>query len=360
MRIATLSNASVVHTRRWVEHLRTRGHDVRLWSLEPGPAELGARALPALPLPGVLRYPLAVPALARELRAFAPDLVDAHFVPNYGLMGALAGRRPLSVAAWGSDLLLAGRRDSLQRARARFVLRAASLVIADANNLADAAIALGARRATVRSIPWGVDRARFAPAAGREPGLLLSTRMHEDVYDIPTILRGVARVMAQRSDTFLAIAGDGSLRGALEREAAAQLPAGRFRFLGRLTPAELAGWLGRAEVYLSASLSDSTSLSLLEAMAAGALPVVSDIEGNREWVADGDGARLFACGDADALAGALERSLADAAWARAARERNARVIEERGDWHRNFARIESAFEALAAGRALPADPGERP
>jgi hypothetical protein len=30
MRLATLANASVVHTQRWVEHFRGRGHDVRL------------------------------------------------------------------------------------------------------------------------------------------------------------------------------------------------------------------------------------------------------------------------------------------------------------------------------------------
>ena len=356
MKIATLSNAAVGHTLRWVEHLRGRGHDVRLWSLEAGPAELGARPLPNAGLPGVLRYPLAVPALVRELRAFAPDLVDAHFVPNYGLMGALSGVRPLSVAAWGSDLLVAGSRDVLQRARARWVLRRAGLVIADADNLAAAAIALGAPRERVRTIPWGIDRSLFVPAVRREPGLLLSTRMHEEVYDIPTILRGVAQVMARRPETFLAIAGQGSLRGALEREASRLLPAGRYRFLGRVTPAELAGWFGRAQVCLSASRSDSTSLSLLETMAAGALPVVSDIAGNREWVADGDGARLFPCGDADALARALEFALADTAWAARARERNARVVEERGDWHRNFARIEACFESLVAGRPLPPVP----
>ena len=28
-----------------------------------------------------------------------PDLVDAHYVPNYGVLAALAGRHPLSVAA---------------------------------------------------------------------------------------------------------------------------------------------------------------------------------------------------------------------------------------------------------------------
>ena len=354
MRIATLSNAAVVHTHRWVEGLRARGHDVRAFSLEPAPAGFDVVRLPNAPLPGALRYPLAWPALARELAAFRPQLVDAHFVPNYGLLGALAGRRPLSVAAWGSDLLVAGRRDALQRARARFVLRRADLVLADARNLAAAAVALGAPRERVRAIPWGVDRARFAPAPARTPGLLLSTRMHEDVYDLPTLLRGVAPVLARTPGAELVIACDGSLRARLEREAAEILPAGRFRFVGRLDPAELAAWLGRADVYLSASLSDSTSLSLLEAMAAGALPVVSDIEGNREWVADGDGARLFACGDAAAVTRSLESSLADPAWAARARERNARVIAERGDWAVNFGRIEAAFEALVAGRPLPA------
>ena len=106
MKLATLANAAVVHTRRWVEHFRARGHDVRVFSLEPpwatgSSGDPGVVRLPAAPLPGALRYPLAVPRLKRELGRFAPDVVDAHFVPNYGLMGALSGFRPLSIAAWG-------------------------------------------------------------------------------------------------------------------------------------------------------------------------------------------------------------------------------------------------------------------
>lgn len=353
MRIATLSNASVVHTERWVAHFRARGHDVRVWSLEPGPPALGAERLPAPPLPGALRYPLAAPALRRALARFAPDVVDAHYVPNYGLLGVLAGRRPLSVAAWGSDLLIAGPSNPLQRARARFVLRHAALVLADSGNLAAAAIALGAPRERVRAIPWGVDRTRFRPGAAREPGLVLSTRMHEPVYDMPVLIAGVAEVMSRRPDAFLAVAGDGSLRGSLERLAAERLPAGRYRFLGRLAPDALADWLGRAEVFVSASRSDSTSQSLLEAMAAGAVPVVSDLEGNREWVSEGQGARLFRVGDAHGFATALQRVLEDSAWSGAARAWNAGVIAARGDWPTNLARIEDAFAALAAGRPLP-------
>jgi glycosyltransferase involved in cell wall biosynthesis len=348
MRIATLSNAAVIHTTRWVDHLRERGHDVRVYSLEPAAPGFDARVLPSAPLPGVLRYPLAVGALQRELADFRPQLIDAHYVPNYGVMGALSGQRPLSVTAWGSDLLIAGKRDVFQRARAKWVLMRADLVLADSDNLAAAALAAGAPREVVRAVPWGVDRSRFVPGT-RERGLLLSTRMHESVYDIPVILRGVARVMAARPEVFLTLAGEGSLRAAHESLAAKLLPAGRYRFLGRLAPAEMAQWLGRAEVMLSASQSDSTSVSLLESMAAGAVPVVSDLEGNREWVRDGEGARCFAVGDDAALSLALEAALAGDAWREQARVHNAAVIAERGDWTRNMRHIEEMFEQLAAG-----------
>jgi len=354
VRIATLSNAAVVHTQRWVEHFRARGHEVGLWSLEPGPPRLGARPLPRLPLPGFLRYPLAAPALRRELAAFAPDVVDAHFVPNYGLLGALAGRRPLAVTAWGSDLLVVGPRDALQRARARFVLRRADLVLADSGNLAAAARRLGAAPARVREIPWGVDLRRFRDRDAREPGLLLSARMHEPVYDIPTVLRGAAVVLARLPHARLVVTGDGSLRPALERMAAELLPRGRVTFTGRLELDTLAAWLARAEVYLSASRSDSTSLSLLEAMACGAVPVVSDLEGNREWVGEGDGARLFPPGDAAGLAAAALRALDDPGWTAAARARNRAVVTERADREANMARIEALFAELAGAAREPA------
>jgi len=353
LRIATLANAAVGHTRRWVEQLRARGHEVGLWSLEPGPPGLEARRLPRAPLPDGVRYPLAAPALRRALAEFAPDLVDAQYVPNYGLLGALCGRRPLSVTAWGSDLLIAGSKDPLRRARTRFVLERADLVLADAENLARAARELGAAPGRVHAISWGIDLARFGGSAAREPGLLLSARMHEPVYDLETLIRGVAPFLARHRDARLVVAGDGSLRRAHESLAARVLPPGRWEFVGMQRPEALAAWLARADLYLSASRSDSTSVSLLEAMAAGAVPVVSDIDGNREWVAEGEGARMFPVGDAEALAAALERAASGPEWAERARARNRKVVEARGDQRRNLDRIEALLEELVARHAAP-------
>jgi glycosyltransferase involved in cell wall biosynthesis len=347
VKIATLGNASVIHTQRWVEHFRARGHEVRLWSLEPGPPDLEIRHLNSTGWLPSFRYLSAVPALARELNEWAPELIDAHFVPNYGLMGALMHRHPLSVAAWGSDLLAPDQRTGIRGARVRFVLQRADLVLADAENLAAAARELGARAARVRCIPWGIPLDRFRATGERRRGAILSTRMHELVYDLPTLIEAAAIVLPKHPELDLTIAGDGSLRGELERQAAARLPAGRFRFLGRQSPETLAEWLARSDLYVSASLSDSTSLSLLEAMASGAVPVVSDIEGNREWVKDGEGARLFPPGDVPALARALEAALADDAWCEAARARNRAVVEARADWTRNMGEIEALFRQLA-------------
>ena len=74
--------------------------------------------------------------------------------------------------------------------------------------------------------------------------------------------------------------------------------------------------------YISASLSDGTANSLLEAMAAGLFPIVSDIPANREWIADGENGMLFPPGDHMALARCLERACRERAWMSSARETN--------------------------------------
>jgi glycosyltransferase involved in cell wall biosynthesis len=293
-----------------------------------------------------------VPALRAALARFAPDVVDAHFVPNYGMMGALCGRRPLVVSAWGSDLLVTASANALQAARARFVLSRADAVIADGENLAEAARRFGGGD-RVHLVPWGVDLARFRPGAEREPGLLFSARMHEPVYDVPTILRGTAAELAADPAARLVIAGEGSETPGLRRLAARVLPAGRYEFIGRIGIDAMAAWLGRAEVYLSASHSDSTSQSLIEAMACGAIPVVTDIEGNRAWVRDGESARQFAPADAAGLARALRAARTDAAWGEAARRLNRARVERDADAASNLGRVERLFETLVARASRP-------
>jgi len=90
-------------------------------------------------------------------------------------------------------------------------------------------------------------------------------------------------------------------------------------------------------------------VSLLEAMAAGCLPVVSDIPGNREWVQDGENGLLFAAGDAAALAACLQRAASAPELRTRAAGINRQLVATRASWPENLARVEALFAELAGG-----------
>ena len=94
----------------------------------------------------------------------------------------------------------------------------------------------------------------------------------------------------------LVVANDGSLRAALEARAAAPDLAGRVQFVGRIAPDPLARWYDAARWYLSLPQSDSVAVSVLEAMAHGCVPLLSDLPANRELVRDGENGLIVAEG----------------------------------------------------------------
>lgn len=108
----------------------------------------------------------------------------------------------------------------------------------------------------------------------------------------------------------LVVLGDGPLRGAVERAAAADP---RIRFEGRVPPARVADAMRAARLLVAPSLGyEGAPLALAEAAAAG-LPVVSSgIGAMAELVEDGQTGLLVPPGDAQALAAAVARLDGDA------------------------------------------------
>jgi glycosyltransferase involved in cell wall biosynthesis len=347
MRIAFLADASLVHTTRWVQGLAARGHDCLLLSVERGSAPDVVRFEPLPPrahLPRFLRYTLAVPQAARLVQDFAPDLVNAHFLPNYGWMAARAGFRPLVLTTLGSDILMVPHQSPLHAWRTRWVLSRCDAATSDAAMLTQAIAGFGVPANRILTVPFGIEAARFAsvPERPEAPIVVLSTRRLEPLYDVATLVRAFGRLPADRFD--LHIAGDGSETLALQRQAAPFAA----RFLGWVTQTQLDDALRAAHLYVSTSTSDSTSVSLLEAMAAGAFPIVSDIPANREWIASDEQGLLFPCGDDAALAACIQRAGADPALRARAQQRNRAVIAARATWETNLAAVEALFDRLRA------------
>ena len=220
--------------------------------------------------------------------------VHGHFVVEHGFYGALAGFHPYVVTAWGSDVLVAPDPDPVTKQIARWTLRRADAITSNNAYMADRIAALGARRERVAIVTLGADAffgeqwSNSVNVRGREDGggpVILSTRAHEPLYNIGDIIDAYALVLRERPDTRLFVAHLGSLTE--ELRARATSVGGSVKFPGTVPRERLRELMQDAEVFVSVPSSDGTSVALLQAMAAGAFPIVSDLATQREWIDDG-------------------------------------------------------------------------
>ena len=188
--------------------------------------------------------------------------------------------------------------------------------------------------------------------------------MLEPLYDPGTFLRSLGRLRSAGVSFRATIAGDGPLRAGLEAEAAKLGLVPAVRFVGLVDEARLRSLYREHEIYVSMSRSDSTSQSLLEAMAAGLAVFVSDIPGNEPWVrgpgasgsAEAIGAPRARGGDAGILIspgddGSLAESLAQVGADRDTEGRVARGVARvraEADWNDTVARFEEKLRAVVA------------
>jgi glycosyltransferase involved in cell wall biosynthesis len=358
MRIAFLGDASMNHVRRWAGFFHERGHDVLLLSFEEtSDCPVFLRRIKTFLPTKLLGYFGALARVKKELAIFRPDLVNALYAGGYGFIGALSRFRPLVVSALGSDLLVDYPSSLIHKKQIEFAVQRADLVTVDADVLTGVLLSMGMPREKILKAYFGIDEAAFHPApnaavsrgAGR-PYRIVSTRNLYDVYNVELLIDAAPLVLEQVPADFV-VCGEGPLRKSLERRAAALGMERHVIFRGRIHTAEIAEELRMADVYVSTSRSDSTSVSLLEAMACGVPPVVTDLEANREWITDGENGLLFQPGDPASLARSIVRILTDGPFSSRIRETNTAIVRERGLWNSNMETIEQSFLMLVAGDA---------
>jgi glycosyltransferase involved in cell wall biosynthesis len=263
-----------------------------------------------------VRYRLA--GLGRVVREIDPDVFHGHFIVEHGFYGALTGFHPYVLTAWGSDIFVEPDRDRISRRIASWTLRRADLVTSNNQHMAGRIVSLGAPPGRVEVVTLGA-AAFFAErhtesvnVRGRAPDddlVVLSTRAHEPLYNIDDIIEAFALVRGAPTPPRLVVAHSGSLTSHLRARAQeARIPC---EFTGTVGREKLRDLMTNAEVFVSVPSSDGTSVALLQAMAAGALPIVSNLETQREWIEDGVNGLLVPVGNPIALAEALERALSD-------------------------------------------------
>jgi glycosyltransferase involved in cell wall biosynthesis len=363
MRIAMVAHTDASWTPRYGRYFIARGHDVRVFSFCPdeldGLDTVFVGRLPYRPLHDKKPFVLHAPRVRRLLRAFAPDVVFAPYLISNGLCAALTAPAPLVVSALGSDVLrpagtmqLAG---VVRQTLVRAITTRATLVHAVSEPLREALCDDGVPAGKIRVFPIGVDTAAFKPrdegATGDEarPLHIVCTRRHAPVYRNHVIVEALGRLRDAGIDFTATFVGGGHLLDERRAQVAALGLAERVELTGFVPHARVAAELARADIYVSASRSDGTSSSLMEALASGVFPVVSDIAANRPWVQHETSALLFGVDDVDGLTEALGRALQDPALRAAALPINrARVVAD-ADEATNMRALEALLEDAVGG-----------
>jgi glycosyltransferase involved in cell wall biosynthesis len=140
---------------------------------------------------------------------------------------------------------------------------------------------------------------------------------------LDTVVDALRTAQLPRSTRFL-IAGDGSLRESLERELSAGIGP-RVDLLGALGRADVRRLHQASDIHLYAgTISCGVSICVLEAMASGVVPVVSDIPAAQRMLV-GETGWVFPAGDVAALRRALEEAVGASAATRSALGSGARA-----------------------------------
>lgn len=361
------------HVRDLAEHLIATGHHVQVLA----PADDDTPLPPyvegtgkAVPIPyngSVARLafgPITAGKVARWLDHGAFDVVHIHepVTPSLSILALWAVEGP-TVATFHTSFVRSRAmqaaypmvRGSIEKIHGRIAVSEAARETVITHIGGDAVV-----------IPNGVFVDRFARAAphpawqGRPdaPTLAFLGRIDEPRKGLPLLLSALPELVARHPGLRLLVAGYGDVDAARSR--LTPQTAGHVEFLGGIDDAAKAALLASVDAYVAPhSGGESFGIVLVEAMAAGAPVVASDLPAFARVLDAGRCGVLFPTGRADALAAALDELLRDPRRRQLLCEAGRRHAR-RYDWSTVAADVLAVYETVVAGTTAVAGRESQP
>ena len=228
--------------------------------------------------------------VAAIVNDFKPDIVNAHYASSYGLVWVLSRLRikphpKTIISTWGSDVLVFPFKSLFHRLVLKFVLRSADYITSDSFFMSDVIWQIAGRKAN--TFPFGLTELPTIHIEKKNPFLFFSNRALEENYCIDLVIQVFADLKKELPTSHLVIANKGSMEDRLKKQVEQLGIEESVSFVGYLSSEEQSNYYQAASFYFSLPKSDATSVSLLEAMGSGCIPLVSNIPANREWILPG-------------------------------------------------------------------------
>ena len=160
----------------------------------------------------------------------------------------------------------------------------------------------------VEWIPYGVEVLDSEPASHAGPLRLVYVGRFDEIQKrISDVVKIARRLSESDIDFAFDLVGDGDQMDLVKRELLDEIADGRVRLHGWLGREEVLGVIRKSDIFVLASAFEGFCIALVEAMANGCCPVVTDIRsGNKQLVRDGENGFLVPVGDVDAFVGRIK------------------------------------------------------
>ena len=361
MKICYIARSSWIHTRRWLEWFAKRGHEVHLIDLGPP-----SRSIKKIIVDGVIsrghlrsfRYLTKIVRVRKIIKRINPDILHTFFIDDSGYLAWLSGFHPYIVTVMGSDLRILPEKSriGLGRALIRRTLKNADLVISVTEDLRERAIRFGVLPEKSHINLWGIDFGLFHPnidvselkkKLGIESSpVILSARQFAPIYNIDVLVKSIPLICEKLPNAKFVFCGSGYGESDLKRLVRELRIEKSVRFVGYRLYSEMPRFFNLADVVVSVTSSDGTPSSLLEAMACGAVPVVSDIPPYHEWIIDERNGLIVPVRDEKALSKAILKLLFDRSTMKEIARTNLRLVEEKVNQDQCMANMEKLYYGL--------------
>ena len=132
--------------------------------------------------------------------------------------------------------------------------------------------------------PFGLEVMPSVERQPKNPWLFYANRGLEPIYQPLRVLEFFLMIVRNFPEAQLVIANSGSQEKIMRQWVLQQNLQKSIKFVGRLTAIEQKKWYELSQWYISLPQSDSVAVSVLEAMAHGCIPLLSNLPANRELV----------------------------------------------------------------------------
>lgn len=295
MKVCIFDSLSSIHCQRWLMILKKYSNHIYVLSFDQinikGIEVIQIKdynLLKSIPFLGTfIEIIIKIIQVRRIVKNIDPDIVHANYASNYGFLAACLNFRPFILTTHGSDLNVDYFSKIISKKMIEFAFKKADLVTVPSNDLFRKFSKIIGKSKTIQ-FQYGFDSDLYNIDNKNDYTTphILSTRHLLKKYNLKILFYAISEIFSSNylDNLLLYLAGIPEMREYYIKLSNNLKIHNQVQILGLLNSQDLSQLMRDTNIYVSTSPSEGLSISLLEALASGMIPVVPNIPPNQEII----------------------------------------------------------------------------